>query len=141
MWSNVMLPFCLSFIVFVYSFLFYVLGVVTNPLKQSLTSSSVCYIYVHHFLKITRFLRKLWFLFWNRLFLKYFKNNFKINILKIFFNCNSFVYFENILVCNKPFIAVNLFQINRKILRKVYKWNITKITFNLLLNNTILVIK
>ena len=41
------------------------------------------------------------FLF-QRLFLKYFKNNFKI-FEKYFFNRNSSVYFENIVVCNEHF--------------------------------------
>ena len=57
----------------------YILGSVANPLQQLLTIPSVCCYLCPPFLKITAFFCiNFDFCFEKRLFLKYFKNNFKI---------------------------------------------------------------
>ena len=66
-------------IAFIFFFPLYILGSVTKPLQQLLTIPSVCCYLCPPFLKNNRaFYINLDFCFENRLFLKYFKNNFKI---------------------------------------------------------------
>ena len=86
-----------------FSFLWYVLGSVINP-QQLLTIPIVyCYLCLSFLKKQPCFLHKLWFLFWKTFISKIFQKWFQ-NIRKVFFNCNSSVYFQNIVVCNEPFI-------------------------------------
>ena len=86
-----------------FPFLWYVLGSVINP-QQLLTIPIVyCYLCSSFLKKQPCFLHKLWFLFWKTFISKIFQKWFQ-NILKIFFNCNSSVYFQNIVVCNEPFL-------------------------------------
>ena len=86
-------------VVFVFSFLLYVFGSVTNPLQQLLTIPSVfCYLFSSFFKNNRAFYTNFDFCFEKRLFLKYFKNNFKIlyEYVVIWIICG---YMNNIWIC------------------------------------------
>ena len=87
-----------------YPFFYICSWLINKHLKNLLTISSACCFLQPTFLKINR----AFYIF--ALKSVYFWNISKIiqNILKIFFNCNSSVYFENIIVCNEPFRSATL---------------------------------
>ena len=108
LWPNNTLLYYFSFlsedalIFFVFFSLQYVLGSVTNSLKKLSTIPSVCCYVCPPFLKNSRaFYISFDICFEKPLFLEYFLKNFKI-FKKIFFGCNSSLYFEKIVVCNEP---------------------------------------
>ena len=81
-------------IVFVFSFVLYVLDSVTNPPPAIISNPISLLLSVSAILKKqAHFLHKPWFLSWKTFISEKYSN---------FFYCNSYVYFENIVVCNEP---------------------------------------
>ena len=118
-------------IVFVFSFLLYVFGCLTNPLQQLTIPSVCCYLRPPFLKNYSAFYIKFHFCFEKHLLLKHFKNNFKIfwkyflivivlYILRkslckfcLIFNIISFANAQGSvkirLVCSKVFLLINYF--------------------------------
>ena len=89
---------------------FYICSWLGNKTPQETINNPISLLlsYVRHFSKITALFI---FSFWKALISKIFQN-----ILKIFLNRNSSVYFENIVVCDEPFkkVSLNIFLLKIK---------------------------